>query len=472
MYKKYVISIILTLIFLGPIGQFILFKFTPLYNLNLKTKLYDSATWVRGRPKIVIMGTSHARYGIIPKEIVKLNPKYKNGEIVNIGENSASPFFMYHTYIKNKEKFKNLKYVFYTLEPHVLDEKYFTYYNYEENKLSYSQWKYLEEYNNKQNEYFYPFQLFVKSLKFKQSNRSKTYGYSPLKHKDFKPYKAGNLPRQIFKPLSLFPVSKFEIEYLKKLKTKVERNGAKFILVLTPTYSWYKFYKKEALKYDNQLVDLLNKYLGKTIVIGSFYANDYDLTYQDFKDDTHLANSGAIKLTQRVFENINHFKDLKPKKIHNTFTYREKNKNLKSFYQKQINLESLSWRGRNTHIIQFENSKLIYNESRFNKFSTLYTKIDYNKTFNSIKLNVKLPKEKLTMMSITVNNKSGYAHFFIKPKKFNNGKIDLNKFVMSKWSDHFKFGTINKLTIRCYPEKSDSISKLKINSIYFLKVKD
>ncbi len=468
MYKKYVISIILTLIFLGPIGQFILFKYTPMYDLNLKTKLYDNATWVKGNPKIAIMGTSHARYQIIPSEIVKLNSQYKNGDIVNIGENAASPFSMYHTYMKNKDKFKNLEYIFYTLEPHVLGEKYFLYYDYEKIKLSYEQWKYLEKNNDKQNEYFFPFQTFVKSLKFEQADRSKTHGYSSLKHKDFKAYSSGNIARQLFEPLELFPISKFEIDYLKKLKMKVEKNGTKMIFVLTPTYSWHNFYKKEAKIYDNQLINLLNQEIGKSIVIGSLYPEDYNLEYEDFKDDTHLAHSGAIKFTQRVFEDINYLKNLEDKKFYNTFTYREKNENLINFHKEEVDLELLPWKGINNYKINFENNKLVYSESEFKKFSTLYTTIIIKEIFHSIKLDLELPKEKLTMISITVNNKSGYAHFFIKPEKFNNGKIDLDKFKMAKWSDNFEFGSISKLTIRCYPEKNNSITNFKVNSLSFL----
>jgi len=322
MYKKFVFSFVLILLFFGPIGQFFVFKFTNLYDLNLKTKLYDSARWVRGEPKIAIMGTSHAKYQIIPEEMVKLNPEYKNGDIVNIAEDAASPFAMYHTYMKHKEKFKNLQYVFYTLEPHVMGEKYFLYYKYEKIKLNYTQWKYLEKNHDRQNEYYFPFQTFVQSLKFHIPNRSKTYGYVPLKHKKFNLYKPGGIAKQLFEPLALFPISEYEVQYIARLKKEVEKNGAKFIFVLTPTYSWSNYYPKEAAEYDTQLIALLNKYIKKGIVIGSFYADDYGLGYEDFKDDTHLAHSGALKFTKKIFNDIKILEKLQPKTFKYTFTYK------------------------------------------------------------------------------------------------------------------------------------------------------
>jgi len=115
------------LFILGPAGQFLLFKFTPLYNLNLLTKLYDDASWVKGEPKVLIMGSSHARYHIIPKEIARLNPHYAMKDIVNIGENAASPFEMYTAYRKQKQKFNHVELVYYTLEPHICQFAHISY---------------------------------------------------------------------------------------------------------------------------------------------------------------------------------------------------------------------------------------------------------------------------------------------------------------------------------------------------------
>jgi hypothetical protein len=322
MYKKFVLTVIAFIIILGPAGQFLLFKFTPLYDLNLLTKLYDDAAWVKGEPKVLIMGSSHARYHIIPKEIAKMNENYTFDDIVNIGENAASPFEMYTAYMKQKHKFKHVELAYYTLEPHILSEKYYLYNTYEKIFLSYKQWQYLEKYHHKKNEYFFPFQTFVNSLHFSIRNRSATNGFTPLKHKKFTLFSKGKVANSIFKPLTLFPVSDFSMYYLGKLKKEIEAHGGKFILVETPTFSWQKFYADEGKIYDDMLVEKLNRTLGPTPVIGSFWPEDFHLSYDDFKDDTHMAYSGALPFTRMLFYDIASHKQLKPLPIHQTFLYR------------------------------------------------------------------------------------------------------------------------------------------------------
>ena len=324
MSKKFTLIIIISVILFGPVGQFLLFKYTPVYNLNLLTKLYDDASWVKGKPKIVIMGSSHARYHIIPKEIAKLNDKYALKDIVNIGENAASPFEMYTSFMKNKDTFSELETVYYTLEPHMLGEKYYANNTYEKVFLNYTQWKYLEKYHKKKNNYFFPFQTFIKSLKFKTSNRAKTNGYSALKHKKFNVYSKGKVPNQAYEPLELFPISSFGMKAFKKLKEALDKQGTELIFVLTPTYSWTKYYASEAKEYDDMLISLLNEHLGKSKIIGSLWAEDFNLTYEDFKDDTHMAHSGSLKFTQKVFTSIDKYKNIKPKILKNTYLYKIK----------------------------------------------------------------------------------------------------------------------------------------------------
>ncbi len=179
------------------------------------------------------------------------------------------------------------------------------------------------------------------------------------------------------------------------------------------------------------------------------------------KKENLLNEKNINQYLKNMIENINSYNKVYYKNLEN-----------EKFDIKKIDIEILPWKGSNQSSINFENSKLIYNENNFEKFSTLSTNINEKETIHSIKLDLELPKEKLNMISITLNNKSEYSHFFIKSENFNDGKIDLDKFKISKSSDNFEFGTIDKLTIRCYPEKSDSITNLKINSINFLKRKD
>jgi len=468
MYKKFTFIVVISIIIFGPIGQFILFKYTPIYNLNLLTKLYDDAEWVKGKPKVLIMGSSHARYHIIPSEIAKMNKEYEFRDIVNIGENAASPFEMYTAYNKQKEKFKDLEIVYYTLEPHMWSEKYYPYNTYEKIFLNYEQWNYLEKHHKKQNEYFFPFQAFISSLKFSIADRSKTNGYTAIKHKKFKTFSKGSVAKQIFTPLKLFPVSHFNMQYLGKLKKEVEANGAKFILLETPTYSWQKRYAAEAIEYDNTLIKELNKELGPTPVIGSFWAEDYDLRYKDYKDDTHLAHSGALKFTRAMFYDISEHKRLKNNKIHHTFTYRFKADKNKEVLLSILKPDTLTWHTKDRAKIENFDHSIKINASSIHKNIHFYTKIPLQKEINSVDINLTLPKEKLKMISISLKYGKEYGHFFIKPAEFKK-IIKLYKFDIDKSSKHFDFKKINALSIRLYPYQTETITDFTLKSIKFYR---
>lgn len=468
MNKKFTLIVLITIIILGPIGQFVLFKFTPVYSLNLLSELYNEASWVKGKPKIAIMGSSHARYHIVPSEIAKFNKNYELKDIVNIGENAASPFAMYTSFMKNRDKFTDLETVYYTLEPHMLGEKYYPYNKYEEVFLSYEQWKYLEENHKKINNYFFPFQIFVNSLKFNNSNRSKTNGYSKLNHKKFNKFSKGKVSKLIYEPLELFPVSLHGIKHLKKLKEELIKQGTELIFVLTPTYTWQKYYADEAKDYDDMLIKMINSNLGNTKVIGSLWPEDFELKYEDFKDDTHMAHSGALRFTQEVFSDINSHKLLKKDKLINTYMYRHKAK-IKRLVEKGLAIKQanlLNWKyGKNTEIINKDIVRLSY--SHINKFTFMDTKFSYLKKVSSVELYITLPKEKVKMFSISLRDGKEYAHFFIKPKNIKKNIIKLTANFINKSSRNFKFDKINGITIRMYPKNSSELHGFEIRKIKF-----
>lgn len=312
--------------------QFFLFRWLSIYKLNLKTSLYDYAKWIKTKPKVLIMGSSHARGQISPLEISKNSKKYAYEDIYNVGADAACPFSMYITYKKNVDKFKNLELVYYTLDPHMLGQKYYLYTKFEKIFLNFTQWRYftkhhksyLKKHHQENNKFFFPIAIFLKSLEFnRQIFSGRNNGFSPLPHIKYNPYKENVVSKYIYEPLDIFPVSDFQILHLKKLKNEIENKGGKFILVLTPSYSWSNFYKKEAIEYDKQLVEKLNNYLGKATIIGSLFGKDFNLEYQDYKDDTHLAESGAIKFTNLLFKNIDiHKKNLKDDDVKSIYLYR------------------------------------------------------------------------------------------------------------------------------------------------------
>ncbi len=318
-------------LFILFIFQFIIFRIKFIYKISFITRLYDFARWVTNEPKILIMGSSFARHHFIPKIIAEQSKKYNYNEIYNIGNNSATPFQMYITFMKNKDKFKNLDLVYHTLDPHILGEKYNFYNKYEIILLNFKQWNYLFKkhknyikinYNLSYWMYFFPILFFFRTLEFNRPIFSgRNNGFDPLKHKHFVPTKENTIKKYFYEPLYLFPASNFQIYYLRKLKEEVEKLNSKFILVLTLSYSWYTLYKNEAQEYDKQLVQKLQKNLGYSIVIGSMNKDNFGLEYVNFWDDTHLCEEGAIKFTKQLFKNIDFHSKLIPKKIKPLYDY-------------------------------------------------------------------------------------------------------------------------------------------------------
>jgi hypothetical protein len=223
-------------IIIAFIAQFILFRFTPFYKLNLLSKLYDNAYWINNKPKVLIMGSSTAKEHIIPQEIHLLNSQYQESEVVNISESSASPYEMYVTYKKNQHKFNHLDVAYITINPHMMSEKFYTYFKYEVILLGLKQINYLKKYHvnflekyhkNFKWPYFLPFKLFLNSLNYDGARDPKKVGYKPGLHADFKPTQKNTLRKYICEPLDLFPVSKFSLKYYKKLKDEMAKKWYK-----------------------------------------------------------------------------------------------------------------------------------------------------------------------------------------------------------------------------------------------------
>lgn len=322
-----VISYLLILI----VMQFFIFKFTSIHKIALYTKLYDYARWVKSdHVKVLIMGSSHARYSISPKCITENSKQYKYDEIFNVGAGAASPFAMYITYKKNIHKFKKLELVYFALSPHMLSEKYFLYLVYEKIFLNFKQWNYflkhhytyLKKYHLPVNLFFFPIFVFINSCQFSRKIFSgRNNGFDPLKHQDFASTKPNTIKKYVFDPLDIFPVSSFQIQYIKKLKKLIENNGGKFIMFLTPTYTWHSFYKLEANEYDSALVFELNKNIGPVSIIGSLSSSKYDLDYSCFYDDTHLSEKGALRFTEAILKDIDRHKNLDVTHIKSLYEY-------------------------------------------------------------------------------------------------------------------------------------------------------
>lgn len=454
MHKLFTLKVLILLLIAGPVGQFLLFKFTPLYDLNLLSKLYDEADWVKSPPKILIMGSSHAKYQIIPADIAKLNQGYIKSDIVNIAENAASPFHMYHAYMKGKEKFTQLEKVYYTLEPHILGEKYRLYLQYEKNHINYQQWQYFEA-RKTSNGYFYPFQQFIDTLKFSIPDRSLSNGYIAKGHKDFIPFSKGKVAVQVFDNIELFPVSDFQMLYLSKLSRELRRNQVELYFVLTPTYSWHKYYQHEAVAFDQQLIEKLNQSLGKSVVIGSMWSEDYGLGYVDFYDDTHLTHSGAQKFTRKVFKDISAHSQLVAKDFKPTFQYRESDDTYTSLGSSSFLAASMPWSYDASVAMKKSADQACFDSSNIQKSMVVTSNFPLISGVSSIELNFSNSGPLPTKLAVTLRNGDHYGHFFLEPAEYEKGEFLLTPIMVDKFAESFNFNEIDSLSVRLYPQNRE-----------------
>jgi len=304
--------LIVTIVF---VLQFLLFRYTKLYNLNLLFGLYKNKLSKPSKAKILILGTSHGKSHIIPKEIA-LSNNIQEEDILNLSKVSASSFELYHTYIANKHLLKDVTDVYITITPHMYCEKFYPYYKYELIFLKYTQWKYLikthkkylkDTHNIKYNYFFLPILIFFKSLKYTNNELGTFRGYEARNYnqKKLNRFNKKNIAKYFITPEELFKPSIFLINQLKKLQDELIKDKINVYYILTPTYkNFASSYKDELKNYDSLLVHQLNKTLGKTILLGSMYDNHFNLKEYDFYDDTHLSHSGAVKFTRTIYDDI------------------------------------------------------------------------------------------------------------------------------------------------------------------------
>ena len=278
-----------------------------------ESPIYDRGQWLEQfdlHPKVVFLGSSMARHSIIPK-IIQKNSNLTEGDVVILGVNAATPYEMYLTYIKNKDRFTKTKVFYFSLEPWMYIEKYYQYKIFEKVLWSYDEWK---RYMGDSVNYF--------SYKFQLYGRTKTEVYGRWPFNDYGYYRLNYDPDEKFKYADKkeildffndYSISYFQLEYLKKLKDEIESTNTEFIILYVPNHiSYTKSILNYNKKYNSQIEILLNRYLGKTKQFGSFDPNDYNLTEEDYFDRFHLDHSGAIKYTEylgNVLELSNELQD-------------------------------------------------------------------------------------------------------------------------------------------------------------------
>jgi hypothetical protein len=295
--------------------QFLLFRFKPFYTLNIAFGLYKNRLQKESNAKILILGTSHGKAHIIPKEIAIQNNLLET-DVLNLAKVAASSYETYITYKSNMDKLKSVQKVYITITPHMYCEKFFPYYPYERGLLSKKQWDYLHSNHNsylkkmhniEYNYYYFPILAFLRSLKIVKNSIKEHLGYQP---RNYKPEKLNRFSKDNFAdyfvtPLDIYKPSGFLIESLKKLQDLLKSKDIEVNYILSPTYGQFaSLYKTELKEYDELLVKKLNTILGEQVLLGSLDGQSFGLSEYDFYDDTHLTHSGAVKYTRDIFSDI------------------------------------------------------------------------------------------------------------------------------------------------------------------------
>ena len=302
------------------VAQFFAFKNYDVYSLSRYSYKFNHACWVDSKPEYIVLGSSTARYSVIPKLIADMNG-IDPERVVNLAMNAATPWQNYNTYDINIDTLREAKVVYYNLDPWILTERYYKHSTYERILWNHAQWKQFAEEERAANNYFMPASLFLRNFSRRKCRvEFDDRGYSRLQTRDLRPldeweygkwYRAGDV----------FGISEFELKYIRELKSIVEKNGSEFVILLIPKHQrWLTAYSKET-EFDGQLVDRLNDLLWKVRVVCSYDAARYNLTDQDFFDNYHLSHSGAEKYTQIEFTNIQRHLDIPMLPFRNLYSY-------------------------------------------------------------------------------------------------------------------------------------------------------
>jgi hypothetical protein len=446
-------------------------KFFKCYKLINITGLYDSAKWVKTKPKVAIFGSSYALLHMSPQAFCQLNPEYNHNEVVNLGLKSATPYQMYISFKNNKEKFKDCEYIFIGLDPHILGEKFNIFTLAEILLLNSSQWEYLftkqKSFMQKYHKDITPSNLslygFIKKILTTKRNKSgQLNGYKPEAPQEYHITKVEKIKKHLYGDLDIFPVSTFSIEYLKKLQELINKESkAKIIYLLTPKSSWGDGYEKFCEEYDASLIHLLQSSLGEIRVSGSLFKSDFNLKSYDFFDSDHLAHSGAIKYSKSIFSN---FKEIKKAPINSLYSYRMKSKPL---YQHNLFLEYLKLFKRDLNSFLANKSNLVI--YGFTNISRMLCTLIENKDINlTICDNNHFLKTESSFLSDTFILKKSFIHLD------NLKDIEYDSLIISDLSRHNQYLTMLKHKgldeNRCFMQTNKEIDyeylRLQINMLF------
>ncbi|MBI3555475.1 MAG: SGNH/GDSL hydrolase family protein [Deltaproteobacteria bacterium] len=281
-----------------------LYHKTPAYSGTFAN--YSWTDRLEHSPKVLIMGSSAARYGVSPTVLARKGG-YLSGEVVNLAFDARNPVQTYYVWKSLSEQVKSsVRLVVYGFEPWTFYQNYYAY-----DDFAITQWGPVQRLDVLFNANFdsqtrkkvlrYSFlrsglgQSIRNSFGFLQKNRQilatpPDFGAIELKAR---PRNFSGNARESFVDKALFPVSDFYFSYLKRLKDEVEARGIRFVLFTTPKASeWTKDYSSSCQDVERETLTKLNGALGPVILIDAmgFMPEPEKMGYM--ADNAHLNDKG------------------------------------------------------------------------------------------------------------------------------------------------------------------------------------
>ena len=304
----------LLIIVAGLSVQFFAFRQSSIFDICLKTHLYDHVWWVDRPAKHLILGSSNAMNGIIPNLIAQIQGKPKD-HVLNLGMNGGTPFSMLRNLELYVDKFPFPERIDIVLTPAMIQEYYLVEKDYEKIWLSKQQWDIIEDEKKIANSYFFPAMIFWQACRFDSRHIFLEYHYNLQTTRERRGFQPNyeKIYQFEFKPLLLpqvkkhFSWSEQQLDALKRIQDLSTANNATVNYLITPIHpELFKAYQNSVtLNEPNGLPKLekqLKARLGDIQVEGSLSPHDFHLKHEHFINGDHLTFNGARIFTTALYQ--------------------------------------------------------------------------------------------------------------------------------------------------------------------------
>jgi len=272
-----------------------------------RTNENDFGCWVKSQPEVIVMGSSMPRLGVNPVVVAESNG-LSRGRVATVARNGATPLQAYVSYARNEKSLGAASEFFYSVEPWLLSDRFYRFAFRERLIWSLSQWRLASKKFELDGGYFLPFPWADLLVNFSKPREARRCQFTPgriLGHQpaDYQREEAWVDPylHEAFDDMELFGPSQVQVRYLGKLKRRVEANGGRFTLMLTPKHERYSEIYAQHPNYDAALRRLLIEELGADQpVLGKSIDPEFSGSKELFMDAVHLGSTGAKRFSEKI----------------------------------------------------------------------------------------------------------------------------------------------------------------------------